>query len=318
MKIYDGRESFYQWDLNQKIASTELKVGDQVHFFNMKQQTALVVKAYELDNKIVADVPNILLQSSYPIYVYHYVTVDGSSFTKREYKFDVEQRAKPDDYVYTETEVLTYTSLDKRITDLENREVDIEIEVDYQLSETSENPVANKVVTAELKKKADATALANKVDKVSGKGLSTNDFTDALKARLADSVIVSTSVALGYNAKEYFNGKTGFGAEFIQWDEDDGVSYAQVLIFTWGERYVQNSTGYYEPGNYQSVIYPDGEVYYRTKLFEEEWAETFKDPMRLEWKKISVSQTDLNKAIGDIETSLENIIQKYGLGGDGV
>jgi hypothetical protein len=150
-------------------------------------------------------------------------------------------------------------------------------------------------VLAEIAKKADATALANKVDKVSGKGLSTNDFTNALKTRLADSVIVSTSVALGYNAKEYFNEKTGFGAEFIQWDEDGSVSDAQVLIFTWGERYVQNSTGDYEPGNYQSVIYPDGEVYYRTKLFEEEWTEEFKDSMRFEWTKVSVSQTDLDK-----------------------
>ena len=35
-----------------------------------------------------------------------------------------------------------------------------------------------------------------------------------------------------------------------------------------------------------------------------------------EWQKVSVSQTDLNTAIGDIETSLENIIKKYGLGGD--
>lgn len=44
-----------------------------------------------------------------------------------------------------------------------------------------------------------------------------------------------------------------------------------------------------------------------------------------EWEKVSVSQndiknfatkTDLENAIGDIETSLENIIKKYGLGGD--
>ena len=37
-----------------------------------------------------------------------------------------------------------------------------------------------------------------------------------------------------------------------------------------------------------------------------------------EWQKIYVSQTDLDKAIGDVETSLENIIAKYGLGGDSV
>lgn len=44
--------------------------------------------------------------------------------------------------------------------------------IDSALSTTSTNPVQNKVVN---------TALGNKVDKVSGKGLSTNDFTTELK-----------------------------------------------------------------------------------------------------------------------------------------
>lgn len=35
-----------------------------------------------------------------------------------------------------------------------------------------------------------------------------------------------------------------------------------------------------------------------------------------DWEKVSVSQTDLDDAIGDVETALENIIAKYGLGGD--
>ena len=50
------------------------------------------------------------------------------------------------------------------------------ITVDSELSATSENPVQNKAVTA---------ALADKVDKVSGKGLSSNDFTNDEKGKLA-------------------------------------------------------------------------------------------------------------------------------------
>lgn len=49
------------------------------------------------------------------------------------------------------------------------------LSVDDELSTVSENPVQNKVVTQ---------ALNGKVDKVAGKGLSTNDFTDALKNKL--------------------------------------------------------------------------------------------------------------------------------------
>ena len=48
--------------------------------------------------------------------------------------------------------------------------------VDSALSATSENPVQNKVVKS---------ALDSKVDTVSGKGLSTNDYTDAEKTKLA-------------------------------------------------------------------------------------------------------------------------------------
>lgn len=50
------------------------------------------------------------------------------------------------------------------------------VTVDSAMSSTSENPVQNKVITA---------ALGGKVDTVSGKGLSTNDYTDAEKTKLS-------------------------------------------------------------------------------------------------------------------------------------
>lgn len=52
---------------------------------------------------------------------------------------------------------------------------EIDVEVDTELSEESSNAIANKTVTAALK---------NKVDKVDGKQLSTEDFTSLLKAKL--------------------------------------------------------------------------------------------------------------------------------------
>lgn len=68
--------------------------------------------------------------------------------------------------------------------------------VDSALSSTSENPVQNKVIN---------TALAGKVDTVTGKGLSTNDYTDAEKTKLAGieagannyALPVATSSTLG-------------------------------------------------------------------------------------------------------------------------
>lgn len=125
MRIYNDRDSFYQWDTNQKIVHN-FKVGDEIHFFNLRQQSALTVRAYQLDNVVVADVPNILLQSSYPIYVYWVHLDSNGQHTKEEFTFSVKQRPKPSGYVYTETEVLSYEYLDARIDEIEQNGVSSE------------------------------------------------------------------------------------------------------------------------------------------------------------------------------------------------
>lgn len=61
------------------------------------------------------------------------------------------------------------------------------VTVDSALSSTSTNPVQNKVINS---------ALGNKVDKVSGKGLSTNDFTTAEKEKLAGITAGATKVTV--------------------------------------------------------------------------------------------------------------------------
>lgn len=107
LQIYDknGRESFYQWDLNQKLTSSDLKVGDEIHFTKRNQSEALPMIAYDFNGAIVVDVPNILLQSTLPLIVYRYINNGTDAYTKEEYTFEIQQRPKPMDYCYTETEV---------------------------------------------------------------------------------------------------------------------------------------------------------------------------------------------------------------------
>lgn len=64
--------------------------------------------------------------------------------------------------------------------------------VDNALIDTSSNPVENQVVTSALGELNGK--LNNKVDKVTGKGLSTNDFTDAAKQQLANLVAGTITV----------------------------------------------------------------------------------------------------------------------------
>ena len=79
---------------------------------------------------------------------------------------------------YVEAENKKYRFTGGDTTNLNNWQLlsEDEVTVDSELSELSENPVQNKVIT---------NAIGDKVDKVDGKGLSTNDYTTAEKEKLA-------------------------------------------------------------------------------------------------------------------------------------
>lgn len=115
-RIEDGRNLFFQWDIDRRIIISDPTV-DNVHFCNRTDDCSLVVKVYEEDGKRLADVPNILLQESWPIHVYAYC---GSRYTKQEAIYKVNPRSKPADYVYTETEVATWSKLEQRMDNIEN------------------------------------------------------------------------------------------------------------------------------------------------------------------------------------------------------
>lgn len=110
IKIFDGREVFFQWDLNQKLI-VENEAVKEVHFSNSKSTEALVVECYRENGVLLVNVPNILLQEGLDIRAYGYC---GNS-TKVSAVFIVRERAKPSDYVYTETEVKRWEELAQKV-----------------------------------------------------------------------------------------------------------------------------------------------------------------------------------------------------------
>lgn len=111
----------YQWESGRKVQISphgRLHVT-AVHFSHVGDARALVVDPIEENGMITANVPNVLLQSDSNIVVYVVDVSDDRIETLRECVLGVRKRAKPSDYVYTETEVLNYSSLDKRLKDLE-------------------------------------------------------------------------------------------------------------------------------------------------------------------------------------------------------
>lgn len=131
IRIYDGRDKFYQWDINQKVV-VEDEIAKEVHFTNTVTKEALVCEVYIEDGKKVANVPNILLQTDWDIKAYAACDL----CVRAAATFTVAARAKPADYVYTETETLNYNSLLERINELESN-------IGQNIEEyLKENPVA--------------------------------------------------------------------------------------------------------------------------------------------------------------------------------
>ena len=144
-KIYDGREHFYQWDIDRQLIVEDPSITE-VHFCNRTDSCSLVCETYVEDGLTLVNVPNILLQTDWRIHVYAY---DGKH-TKHDICIDVKSRTKPADYIYTETEVLNYNTLLERIEAVdENIATEVAeyleehpVEVDTEAFELKENKVS--------------------------------------------------------------------------------------------------------------------------------------------------------------------------------
>lgn len=126
VKVIGSR--LYQWELGRVISITppDNTVVSTVEFAHTFDKEALAVMPREENGVIVADIPNILLQSGDPIFVF-LVYVDANCLeTTASHVLSVVKRPKPADYVYTETEVLTWEALDKRIEVVEETVADLD------------------------------------------------------------------------------------------------------------------------------------------------------------------------------------------------
>ena len=123
IKIEGGRKTLYQWDLNQRIILDNVFAGAQVHFSDEHntEDTCPVLLTYEENGKTFANIPNIFLQKSGIITVYIYVKEENEEHTEYFSELLVLPRKKPDDYVYTETEVYSYKKIEERMKEAEDK-----------------------------------------------------------------------------------------------------------------------------------------------------------------------------------------------------
>ena len=127
---------------------------------------------YEENGIRFANVPNVLLQETYDLYVYAY----DKNFTKYQYRFKIIPRIKPSDYVYTETEIYSYRKLEKRIDDIEAKGISDEQLQRNLDSYFEKNPI--EVPTVDLTGYATAEYVNNAVNNIE---IPTVDLSDYAK-----------------------------------------------------------------------------------------------------------------------------------------
>lgn len=100
-------EYLTQWDSNQTIyfKNPDLSEAPIIHFCNVKSKTAYAVKSeFTYPDMIKVEIPNLLLQEPYRIYVYvhefYIAKMEGKTLYRG--KIDVKEKTKPDDYFYVE------------------------------------------------------------------------------------------------------------------------------------------------------------------------------------------------------------------------
>ena len=118
-KLADGRRNVYQWDINVKLLlDGSSESADEVHFSARFSRVSLSVEVVHAEDSSYVTIPNILLQKPNDIIAYSYITNADGSYTKYDTIIPVIARPKPSGYIYEETEILTWKTLDDKIDDL--------------------------------------------------------------------------------------------------------------------------------------------------------------------------------------------------------
>lgn len=217
--ILDGREHFYQWDMDRKLV-VEDKTINKVYFCNRTKNCSLSKCVYEVNGTRLVDVPNSILQDSFRLYVYGY----DSNYTKYDASFDIKARSKPEDYILTEEEVKAWEDLEQRITDIEENGVSDDVVAAAVKDYLVENPVeagataaqaaqidANAAAIEELERTAATKAYVDEAVANIGGGSVDVDLSDYYTKAQTDAAIAAAKPDLsGYALKSDIPNLSGY------------------------------------------------------------------------------------------------------------
>lgn len=203
-RIYDGRNQFYQWDIDRKLI-VEDKTINEVHFCNKTGDCSLVCEVYEYQGLRLVDVPNVLLQTDWRINVYGY-DIDHTKFCE---VFEVIKRSRPADYVYTDEDIRFWEELEARIDQIEENGVSDERIGEAVNAYLEENPIEVDLTGLATEKyvddaiaaipEVDLSDYAKKDDIPSTSGLATESYVD----QKFNSIEIPDVDLTGYATEEF-------------------------------------------------------------------------------------------------------------------
>ena len=159
---------FYQWDTGHRLIVEGDEQCDTVSFSKSGSQESYVCQVKN-DGKRYVDIPNILFQEPGGIWVNLQYTDDSGLVLPHSQHFVVLDRAKPTDYVYTESEVQNYDALDERIDALENLDIDADRIAAGVKKYMDDNPITAESIGA-LRAEQLSDAINNALDHAKASG----------------------------------------------------------------------------------------------------------------------------------------------------
>lgn len=227
MKIYGDKQYLYQWDINQKVVVERLAVGDEVHYV-MPNEEVLICSVYESHGLMLADIPNIVLQSAGLIKTYEVKRADdGTNINTYRSAIRILERPRPADYIYTETDTKNFHTLSRqidaaketvidfgkrleRVENLDHRLENLGTEVNAVI-DSFEERLDSELTPAIIKAQSTADSKMDKTNPTGIGNLSMN--------RKANSTIGSYSVAVGRDTEAAGEASATEGQDTYAWGQ---------------------------------------------------------------------------------------------------